>query len=458
MRLFPLLAAVFMAPSAALAQKPPAPVPASHVLVVSVDGFGASELRGKPSCLPEKSTIRALAESGAWSRGVIGILPTITYPTHATLSTGRTPVGHGVVDNGIAGRWFDQRSNIAGPALWDAARKAGRSVAIVTWPSTYGADADWLVPEDLNNHAVATETIRKGSTPGLFDALAKATVAPQLLPFSHKDAGLPLDEMTARFAAEVVRRHKPHLLLAHFLDYDHRMHSAPWSKEACAALERTDAWIAHILEAYRSAGILDRTTVFVVSDHGFLEVKRQVNVSALLRESGLAELFPDKDVSAAFSLKMAGGSAAFYPGLVSGAEAGRRLARKMRPLVEKRYGQQVRWITPQQARAMGGFPDALFSLCARPGYSLTAIPGTEVILDRGTPGLHGYCPDEPAMDAVFIASGYGVGKTGALPKMGVVDVGPTIASFLGVRMPEATGRDRSAGLRVRTRPEPSPAR
>ena len=127
MRLSPLLAAAAMASAIAAAQKPAEPASSSHVLVISVDGFGASELRGKPSCLPENGTIRALAATGAWSRGVTGVLPTITYPTHATLATGRVPAQHGVIDNGVGGRWFDQRSNITGPTIWDAARLLQRS-------------------------------------------------------------------------------------------------------------------------------------------------------------------------------------------------------------------------------------------------------------------------------------------------------------------------------------------
>src|SRR6185436_7081180 len=195
----------------------------------------------KPSCIASSPTLRALMDKGTWSQGVHGVFPTITYPTHATISTGAHPTRHGVLDNGLAGVWFKERSHVKLETLWDAAKRAGRSVAIVTWPSTYGANADWLVPEDLDNFADPTAAIRAGSTPGLFDALAAATGAPALMPFTHHDAATPLDAMTGRFAAEVVRRHKPDLLLAHFLDYDHRMHAATWSADACLALARIDA-------------------------------------------------------------------------------------------------------------------------------------------------------------------------------------------------------------------------
>jgi predicted AlkP superfamily pyrophosphatase or phosphodiesterase len=443
MRPTPLFAALLLVSSTAMAQ--------GHVAVISVDGLGARELFGAPSCMSSAPTIRALAERGATSHGVRGVLPAITYPAHATISTGTLPTRHGVHDNGLRGVWFKDRSAIKGTTLWDAARTAGRSVAIVTWPSTYGASADWLVPEDLDNFAVPTEALRAGSTPGLFDALAGAVGAPALMPFTHPEAGTPLDAMTARFAAEVVRRHKPALLLAHFLDYDHRMHASPWSAEACAALARTDAWIAHILAAYRAAGILERTTVFIVSDHGFLEVKRRVSLFPLLRAAGWDRLFPGVEASHAFDLKLAGGSAAFYPGPRHGADWPRRLE-ALRPRVERIAGGALRWITPERARSMGGFPGALFVLCAEPGYAVSAGPPTQtdIWVGAGTRGAHGYCPDEPAMNGLFIASGHGVRRAGAIRRMSMTDVGPTIASFLGASMPAATGSDRSGAFRVRS--------
>ena len=440
-----LAALVLLLPPLAAA----APVPdGAHVLLVSVDGLGADDLR-TGRCLAPDSAIRSLAAKGAQAR-LRGVLPTITYPAHATLVTGTMPATHGVVDNGIAGIWFKERSRITGETLWEAAKRAGRSVAIVTWPSTYGAQVDWLVPEDLSNFTVPTEDLRKGSTPGLFDALAAATVKPALLPFTHADAGTPLDEMTARFAAEVVRRHKPQLLLAHFLDYDHRMHAAPGSDAACQSLRRTDAWLALILDAYRAAGILDRTTVFVVSDHGFLEVKKSVSLYAMLEEAGWAEIFPREDARTALDLKLAGGSAAFYARGSASPQALERGIARLRPRLEKRFSNAVRWIAPRQAAAMGGYPGALFVLCARPGFALgvKAPEHREVFAEpSGYRGAHGYCPDERPMDAVFIASGSGVRRVGEVGAMSMTDVGPTVAAFLGTRLPGAAGKDRSAGLR-----------
>lgn len=421
------------------------------VAVMSVDGLGANELLSSDSCLARDSTIRTLANRGAYSQGVTGVLPTVTYPTHASIVAGSNPVTHGVIDNGARGIWwFKDRSDIKVDTLWDAAGRAGKTVAIVTWPSSYGAKADFLIPEDLAPRTVPQEDIRKGSTPGLFDALAAAAGQPALLHFGHPESGLPLDRMTGTFAAEIVRRHKPNLLLAHFLDYDHRMHAGPFSPDACKALERVDAWIAHILAAYTAAGIREQTTVFIVSDHGFLKVEKSLNVLALLRQADWSQLSPDEKPEEAFDIKITGGSVAFYPMQPRPAAWVEKARSHLKPRIEAAHGERLRWITPEQARDFGGFPDAAFILCARPAYSFRMLSANapELLVDPGRfVGSHGYCPDETRMDALFIASGRGVRAAGDFGRLRMMDVGPTIASFIAATLANATGTDQSPRFR-----------
>lgn len=441
-----LFAAFFLLLSQAIAAD-------DHVVVLSVDGLGASMLSPTDPCLSADSTLRKLAKQGAHA-AVTGILPTVTYPTHASIATGANPATHGVIDNGERGRfWLQDRADIKADTLWDAARRAGKSVAIVTWPSTYGADVAYLIPEDLAPRTNPQADIRKGSTPGLFDALAAAVGTPALVHFGHPDSGTPLDRMTGTFAAEIVKRHQPHLLLAHFLDFDHRMHAAPFTPgDACKALARIDAWIAHILEAYAAAGVRERTTAFVVSDHGFLKVEKGINLHALLREAGWDALAPGERLDDAFDIKIAGGSVGFYdlkeraPGWTG------KVRGSLRPRLEQAHGERLRWVTPGEAQAFGGFPGAAFILCAKPGYSFRLMPvaTTDILVEPGRfLGAHGYCPDERAMDAVFIASGRGVRAAGDIGRLRMMDVGTTIASFIPATLTNATGADQSARFRAK---------
>jgi predicted AlkP superfamily pyrophosphatase or phosphodiesterase len=435
MRLF-LVWTLLVAAATAHAQSP-----AHYVALISVDGLRPVDAMGKGGC-PVPAALAELARSGVQAEGVVGVLPTVTYPSHATLVTGAYPAKHGVLNNERASDgapWHFDRSDIRMPTLWDAARRKGLSVAIVTWPSSYGADVDYLIPEDLSNRDDVAARVKAGATRGLFESLESKGKPIALLPFGDHEAGVPLDAMTAAFSQEVVRRFKPNLLLLHFLDLDHREHfEGIASPGACASLQRIDRLIAGVRAAYQEAGILDKTTFFVVSDHGFSPLHTVINVRELLKQSGW-----DAAVGSALQdsaqLRFAGGSAAVY--LKNPGDAVRaRISEQVRPRVEAKFRGTVRWLSEQEAVKLGGFPGAAFVLCATPGYALGASTSLPLMAaSRTYVGTHGHCPDEPAMRASFVASGAGIRPLGTIPVIRMVDIAPTVAALLGVELPEADG-------------------
>ena len=54
-----------------------------------------------PALAARTPNLRALAADGVWADGVVGVLPTVTYPSHTTLITGVEPARHGIYDNRI---------------------------------------------------------------------------------------------------------------------------------------------------------------------------------------------------------------------------------------------------------------------------------------------------------------------------------------------------------------------
>jgi predicted AlkP superfamily pyrophosphatase or phosphodiesterase len=384
-------------------------------------------------------------QSGVYATGVTGVLPTVTYPSHATLVTGAYPSKHGVLNNVRArdgAAWHYDRSDIRISTIWDAARAKGLAVGIVTWPSTYGANATYLIPEDLSAVDTVTAMVRRGSTPGLFDSLQAKTGPVKLLSFDDLEAGIPLDAMTAAFSVEVIKRYKPDLMLLHFLDLDHREHyEGVESKGACTSLKRLDGFIGDVRAAYKDAGILDRTTFFIVSDHGFSPLHTILNVREMLAQSGWSTLIADS-MSKVIDIRGASGSVGVYLKPNVNGDITALLDAKVRPLFENRFHGLARWITPAEARKLGGFPDAAFVLCAAPGYSLSGSNSkTRTLVSSGGSfvGTHGYCPDEPIMQSAFIASGPGVRQFGKIPTIRMIDIAPTVAAILGLNLPDADG-------------------
>jgi predicted AlkP superfamily pyrophosphatase or phosphodiesterase len=69
-----------------------------HVLVISLDGMGADFYAAiaPKAHVPNLARLRA---EGSFAEGVEGVYPSVTYPSHTTIVTGRLPAEHGIYSN-----------------------------------------------------------------------------------------------------------------------------------------------------------------------------------------------------------------------------------------------------------------------------------------------------------------------------------------------------------------------
>ena len=99
------------------AQGPPAP----RVVMISIDGLMPVSYT---TAEPPAPQLRQLAADGVSASGVVGVMPTVTFPSHTTLITGVEPAVHGIVDNLIldpenrgGGAWNWYARSIKAPTL-----------------------------------------------------------------------------------------------------------------------------------------------------------------------------------------------------------------------------------------------------------------------------------------------------------------------------------------------------
>src|ERR1700744_492123 len=110
--------------------------------------------------------------------GVLGIWPTITWPSHTTMLTGARPDQHGILLNAFgkpdsAVRYWSA-NQIKVQTLYQCAGAAGFTSAAVNWPVTMDAKINWLMPEVYNQRNGETSdmaTVLQHSTPGLADEI-----------------------------------------------------------------------------------------------------------------------------------------------------------------------------------------------------------------------------------------------------------------------------------------------
>ncbi|MAG29383.1 MAG: hypothetical protein CL908_00630 [Deltaproteobacteria bacterium] len=412
-----------------------------HVIMISIDGLRPEVYREPAQLGIEMPTLVALAREGVSADRMIPVFPSVTYPAHTTLVTGTRPADHGIVTNFKEGlNWYLDAGDIRSQTLWQAAKAAGLSTAIVTWPATYGAQVDFLVPENLDLEASnIPELIRDGSTPGLFDELAERCGPIEIAPFNSVEAGEQIDHMTTCFAAEVLRRHKPQLLLVHFLDADHLQHSyGPDSPEAMRAFERIDRSIGRLVAATQAAGIEEKSVFVIVGDHGFVRVHTFLNLNAILLQAGFADLVDDKiELSRGIEVTAIGGAGAVY---ARNPWTARGLESALREVIDRRYHGILEWIPAIELERMGAFPGARVGLAATPGFMLVSLGLPRTTLpSRDLKGMHGYLPGLPEMATGFIARGPGIRQGVEIPLIRQLDVAPTLARLLGVELGRADG-------------------
>jgi predicted AlkP superfamily pyrophosphatase or phosphodiesterase len=124
-------------------------------LLISIDGMRPDYVTQADEHHLRIPTLRHILTAGTFADGVIGVLPTVTYPSHTTLITGVWPEEHGILNNQcfdperkLSGAWYWYADQIKVPTLWSAAHDSGLRTASVGWPVTVDATSiDYDLPE-----------------------------------------------------------------------------------------------------------------------------------------------------------------------------------------------------------------------------------------------------------------------------------------------------------------------
>jgi hypothetical protein len=265
------------------------------LVVVSVDGLDNRYLMNADQLGLKIPTLRKLMREGQFSRGVIGVVPTVTWPSHTSMITGVDPVKHGILSNWRppGDRYLDY-SQIKVPTLIGAAHNAGLTIAAVNWPVTVGAPVDWDLPEFFEKRRGAdmdTRAIESKSKPA--DLMTK--ISADYPSFLQEW----MDDRTRTLAVLWLLHHeKPQLTFLHLVELDSEEHeNAPFSREAKAILERIDELIGQIV-----AALPPDAAISIVSDHGFERVDKIVNLKTVVPDAvqaGAIVLAPDEKTATA---------------------------------------------------------------------------------------------------------------------------------------------------------------
>lgn len=423
--------------------KPDAPVPhpERHVVIISIDGMKPDYYTRSAELGIKVPNLTMIKLNGAYANGVEGVYPTVTYPSHTAIVTGANPAVHGIVQNTIfeaptdpqTGSWYWYSNQLKAETLWQSAKKAGMTIGSVGWPVTVGAEIDYNVPEiwDPADHPISGKRAIENSTPGLIQKIVSA---------GKIGKG---DDFRTSAAEFIIKNYKPNLMLLHLIALDDAQHEfGPLTPKAFETVETEDGYIGRVLQAVKDSGVMDQTTVFIVSDHGFAAISKKFEPDVVLVKAGLITLGPDgKPTSWKAAAWPDGGSCAIVLKDPEDKETDRKVTEIFTKLVGKDSSPLNRVVARKELNKMEAIPQAAIMLEGNPGYSFgQALTGPSVHESGpNSRGTHGYLPSRVEMRASLMIYGEAAKVGGQVTVARMVDIGPTVASILGVELADAEG-------------------
>ena len=364
--------------------------------------------------------------------------------------TGVHPARHGVLYNGLVVRQGSKmpvmvkpcaRAEVLrAPTFYDLAHEAGLTTSQVAWPPCdTGGTINWGFGELADSKGlIEREMIQAGTLNDSDLAEVPVTTSPRR------------DEIWSRAVTHIITQHHPNVLLLRLTDFDAITHKyGPRTQQSRAAISAADTRVSQILELLKKAGLSERTTILVVSDQGFKPARRAVRPNAALRKAGLLTVVGPQVLSRVVAVDAyaltAGGIAQVF---LTNPDHREETRSRVKEIFSSLEG--VERIIEPSGYAAAGFPDATengqmadFVLRAKPGYGFIAAADGEPVTDivEGTTvAFHGYPSSDPDMDAIFIAWGRHILPGVRLDKVSNVDVAPTIAQILGLKMENVEGK------------------
>ena len=412
----------------------PADAPHAHVYLVIVDGLDARLADAAHMPRLFAAVAREPAHSSVF-RGAHAVMPARTNPNHVTLLTGAYPDAHGITGNA-----YRSRAPGAPPEKLDDA-------ALIKVETLF------TVAETDEPSLATMAALGKPKLARLFAGVPARQRAPDMLwsperlPPARRDpaSGYAPDAETMGAVLALAAAAEPDLAVLNLSDVDRTGHArGPDGPEYARAVAGADAAVGRLLDELHARGRWDRSVVIVTADHGMSAVGPTperphpvISLEPVLRREMVrgVTVVADGGVEHVYAERVAAGAAA-------AGDAAEPLAR-VAALARAAPGVAevlARLPVPDVPTLGAVHPDWHLDHPRTGELLLVAAPGHQFVdpfdpVEAGLLGNHGG-PEDLAVPLVVTGGWAGLrAAPRGTPSPGSVDVAPTIAALLGLRVP-----------------------
>lgn len=410
------------------------------LIVISLDALGYCD-EDIYSNLP---FLKEMIEKGTWIRKIESIYPTLTYPIHSTVVTGRYPIDHGVDNNLLLQPqrevmdWYWDHNYISGDTIFKNAHKKGYTIASFSWPVSGEMEIEYNVPEvwtyeekDFYEHLK-----EKGSAEfveELFNKLGK---------FNRDASQKVKDEWMANATAYTFEKYEPDISFLHLIDVDHQKHVYGSNHFATKdAIKELDDRLKQMFEKISKVKNLDEINIMLLSDHSQLDTAYPIRLNKLLADMGLVNVNDDGTVREDWQAYFltCGGSTALYikednPEMVD--EIKEKIVSLDIEGIDKIFDKE-------DIEKLGASNRARLWVEAKEGYVFDA-DARDFIVSRdqvaGPRGNHGFLPTKEKNMAIGIFRGPAFKENYIIEKEKIIDIAPTINKIYNLNIKNMTGK------------------
>lgn len=424
---------------------------AKHLIVISIDSLNSQDFNR----IINLSGFSEIIKNGSYAKEVVGIYPSLTYPSHASIITGTYPDKHGLFTNEIMEPgvkrqdWYWYRKYIKVPTLCDIAKKANMKIANVFWPVMAGAKIDYNCPEIWTvkpGENQIIKSLKSGSPIFLLNITRK---------FGKMLNGVEepnLDNFSTEAIGYVIKAKKPNLVLLHLNEVDHTRHKLGFNApELDEVFLRMNDRINKIINSVKEAGIYEDTAFVILGDHGFADVDYKICLNTEFAKKGLINLDKSGNIKEwkAYS-NYCDGSVQIKIKDKKSTEVVKTIIYELQNLkpspIKKVYTKEE---AEREKRVIGDFD---FMIEASDGYYFDNDWNAKEVINKIVKSrlrineydyfvaTHGYDPMRKNYRTFFAAAGPSIKKGFSVPEIKLIDEGPTMARILGLNMENVDGR------------------
>jgi len=418
-----------------------------YVIVISFDAVSEEDLE----FLSKQPNFSKLIKNGALIKNVESVYPSLTYPAHATIVTGKYPKNHGVINNTVLDfkndnpDWYWYRKYIKGDTIFDLAEKSGMKTCSILWPVTARSKITYNMPEIFCTKRYDNQILKS--------ALAGSKIYQVNMnkKFGYLRQGMEepyLDNFATEVAKKTIRELKPNLILLHLIDSDSQKHKyGIENKEVIESLKRHDERLGEIIESLKLAGIYEDSTIIALGDHSQINVNNVIKLNSILMKNDLINVNGNKIKSYKAIAKSCDGSSYIYLKNKNDVET-RKKVRDILNELKNKYSNVIEEVyNNEEIKNLRADINASFMIEAKRGYYfIDDFLGEAIeVIDESSKikhklrASHGYLPSRDNYKTFFIAYGKTIKKGVVLEKGKLINHGPTIAKILEIDLRDCDG-------------------